>query len=314
MKTLSKKIKQWSAAASIALLASTAALPVQSAPSLYSFREVANPMDAMFTQLLGVNNNGVIAGYYGDGTTVANHGFTLITPNHFFNENVPNAVQTQVIGINNAGKTGGFFVDQNQVTHGFVKDHKGPFVTLDAPGTAFNQILGVNDVGESAGYSSTDPAGETLQQAFIHSAANGFTYVQLNVSGIGNSQATGINDAHIVCGFYEDAGGNTVGFLWDKKNNWHKTLNFPGANFTQALGLNNAGQVVGVYSTDGGATTHGFVYSKQSQYISIDEPNSMNLSATLVNGINDRGQLVGFYMDAANDTVGFVATPKTPLW
>jgi hypothetical protein len=32
---------------------------------------------------------------------------------------------------------------------------------------------------------------------------------------------------------------------------------------------------------------------------------------TVVNGINDKGQLVGFYMDAKTHTDGLVATPAT---
>jgi hypothetical protein len=31
---------------------------------------------------------------------------------------------------------------------------------------------------------------------------------------------------------------------------------------------------------------------------------------TVINGINDKGQLVGFYMDANKNTDGLVATPK----
>jgi probable HAF family extracellular repeat protein len=248
---------------------------------------------------------------------VPNNGFTLTLTGHhllpnFTSENFPNATQTQVISINNLSKTGGFYVDAQGQTHGFIRDNNGVYQKIDAPKTAFNQILGVNDLGESAGYSSTDPTGATIQKAFIHNSA-GFVYVPLKAPSIGNSQATGINDANIVSGFYVDANGNNFGFLWDTNNKTIKSLQYPKANFTQALGINNAGQVVGVYSMDNGATTHGFVY-KQGQYTRVDEPNSANLSATLINGINDRGEIVGFYTDKAGDTVGFIGTPKTPLW
>jgi hypothetical protein len=53
---------------------------------------------------------------------------------------------------------------------------------------------------------------------------------------------------------------------------------------------------------------HGFVYSKK-KYQTIDDP-SGNGTMTVVNGINDLGQLVGFYVDKDNNTDGLVATPK----
>jgi len=34
---------------------------------------------------------------------------------------------------------------------------------------------------------------------------------------------------------------------------------------------------------------------------------------TVVNGINDKGQLVGFYLDAKGHTDGFVANPRSAL-
>ena len=33
-------------------------------------------------------------------------------------------------------------------------------------------------------------------------------------------------------------------------------------------------------------------------------------AATLLNGVNDLGQLVGFYTNGAGNTIGLVATPK----
>jgi hypothetical protein len=56
---------------------------------------------------------------------------------------------------------------------------------------------------------------------------------------------------------------------------------------------------------------HGFVYDEVTQtYQSIDDPNG--IGTTAINGINDNGQLVGFYVDANNNTDGLVtsATPE----
>ncbi len=39
----------------------------------------------------------------------------------------------------------------------------------------------------------------------------------------------------------------------------------------------------------------------------INDPNG--IGATTLNGVNDRGELVGFYTDSAGNTDGLLATP-----
>lgn len=55
----------------------------------YTFQTVIDPADPNFTQLLGVNNSGVIAGYFGDGAAVFNNGFTLVLPNSYTPAKLP---------------------------------------------------------------------------------------------------------------------------------------------------------------------------------------------------------------------------------
>ena len=276
-----------------------AAPPAFSALIPHKFQEVAYPGDT-FTQLLGINTAGTIAGYHG---MDVNKGFTLTLPSAFTSENYPNSAQTQVIGINTAGDTAGFYVDANGVVSGFTVI-KGTFATANAPGTNFNQILGLNNVGELAGYSSLDPAGETMQRAFVRQSNGSYVYLP-QPTGTGNSQATGINDAHTVVGFYVDANDNNHGFI--VVGGVQSTLDFPGSIFTQALGINNAGQVVGQYQDVTGGT-HGFLYTNGA-FQSVDEP-AGKPGTTLVNGINDLGQIVGFFEDAQGNTVGFVGTAE----
>jgi hypothetical protein len=48
--------------------------------------------------------------------------------------------------------------------------------------------------------------------------------------------------------------------------------------------------------------------SKTATYSSVDAPNETGF--TLVNGVNDKGMLVGFTMPTSTTASGFVATPK----
>lgn len=272
--------------------------PYDSTSNPYSIQLLASPHDPTFTQLLGINDHGTIAGYDGSGQTVdgtlhPNKGFTLTLPASFTPENYPNSVQTQVIGIDNRGDTDGFYVDGAGVTHGFL-DRNGTFTNVDLPGTTFNQLLGLNNRGDAAGYFQ-DAQGQN--HAYVRDAHGTFL-----VPPIPNSQATGINDRGVVIGFTQPTTTTSSGFI--AHNNTVTLLNYPGSTFTQALGENNEGQVVGTYN-DAQGTAHGFVY-RYGTFQTVDVPGS---SGTVVNGINNAGRLVGFFTDAAGNTVGFVGTP-----
>jgi hypothetical protein len=115
--------------------------------SRFHFRTINFPNDT-FTQLLGINDEEMIAGYHGAATNV---GFVFSSRNSFTLENFPNAAQTQVIGINNQGYTDGFYIDAAGINHGFL-DINGTFTTVDFPGTKLNQLLGLNNLEQAAGY------------------------------------------------------------------------------------------------------------------------------------------------------------------
>ena len=101
------------------------------APELQLPKVVLGDPNGPFTQLLGINNSDVIAGYH---NFHQNQGFTLVLPNAFTTENFPNSMMTQVIGINNSLTTDGFYVDNSGITHGFFRTSNGTFTTVDYPG------------------------------------------------------------------------------------------------------------------------------------------------------------------------------------
>jgi hypothetical protein len=117
----------------------------------YTFQTVKYPGDPYFTQLLGINNNDVIAGYHGgsQNSMDPNNGFTLVLPDHFTSEDYPKSIQTQVTAINDQTptKTVGFYIAEcgdSTCNHGF-EYAAGVYTTVDFPGQPFNQLLGQND-------------------------------------------------------------------------------------------------------------------------------------------------------------------------
>jgi probable HAF family extracellular repeat protein len=289
-------------------LAALVGLPVSALAQIsYTFQTVNFPTDS-FTQLLGINDFGEIAGYHGSGLTDhPNQGFTLALPKTFTTENFPGAVQTQVIGINNDSSTAGFYIDTKGNNHGFLKAGSS-FSTVDFPATTsapkVNQLLGLNSHSQSAGFYN-DAAGNP--HGYIH---DNLAFLVFTIAGATSATATGVNETGQVSGFYTDSANVTHAFLLN--NGPFTILNFPGATATQAFGLNNEGQVVGSY-TDSAGMIHGFIWTDGKFEGPVDDPSGVG--ATMINGINDGAVIVGFSGACVTAPVGattcngFVGTP-----
>jgi hypothetical protein len=284
-------------------------------PGSYSFRTVNDAADPTFNQLLGVNDDGVIAGYFGSGAQGhPNKGYRVVGgASSFVNENVPDTVQTQVTAIDNRGVTVGFSSTMNNANQ--VNDNTGfvdlggsfrpvAFPTKDNANPQVNQLLGVNDADVAVGF-YTDGAGDDhgYEYNIDHRSFHAVT-----VPGSTSSTAAAINDRGDVAGFATNAAGATDGFLLTEDGKL-TGLAYPGASMTQALGVNDHREVVGVYQvgSGGNAQTHGFTWTAKGGFKTVDDPNGMG--ATTVNGVNDEGVLVGFYTDANGNTDGMLATP-----
>ena len=97
----------------------------------------------------------------------------------------------------------------------------------------------------AAGYSQ-DVAGVQHPYTVTSNGMGGFTFTNMNPPGSTTGQATSINDAGKVGGFFTDALGVTHGFL--DSAGIFTPFDAPRAAFTQILGLNNLGQFVGDYT------------------------------------------------------------------
>lgn len=308
--------KKIAAALGLCGLLSVAAVTAYATP--YTYIRIVDPANPTFTQALGINSSNVIVGY-GNATNFDGFQVTApFAPGNFTRENYPNPspppprLFTQVIGIDGPGDTVGFYVTNPSVgtTSGFGKAAGGSFFTINQPGFVFNQVLGVNQAGnEIAGYSSGDPAGMTGQQAFTATGPffTSFTNINALLPSNFNSQATGVNNAGTVVGFYQyDSTGDFSAFM-DKAGAISSFL-FPGSLSTQALGINDKGNIVGDYVASNG-DVFGFL-DDGGLFTTLDPFGSTSVTS---NGINDAGRIVGFYTSANGDTVGFVtAVPEPP--
>jgi hypothetical protein len=280
----------------------------------YAFQTLNNAHDVTFNQLLGINDNGKIAGYLGSGMAGhPNKGYRLLPPysqGSYINENFPGSAQTQVTALNNGGVTVGFWVNGKGANHGFYAINGRHFHQVDFPTTNnanphFDQLLGVNDSDVAVGV-YTD--GQMNNHGYSYNIAT-HRFRPINVSGDTDVTAAAINDLGDVAGFAKNSAGTTEAFL-KQSNGRLIRLNFPGASATQAFGVNNGDEVVGQYTvgTENNPPTHGFVWAPGLGFQNVDDPKGVG--ATTINGVNDRGDLVGFYTDASGNTDGLLATPQ----
>jgi probable HAF family extracellular repeat protein len=185
------------------------------------------------------------------------------------------------------------------------------FTAIDFPGAtvgtssskinAREQIVGgwfeVNEVNRSKCTPPELP--ELVSHGFLLDKG---LFATIDVPGLRFTAALGINNRRQIVGGYQDIVCRRHGFLWD--NGVFTTIDVPGSKETTAHGINNHGQIVGHYLDANGMSgdhcerdlhgCHGFLLDHGvfiTIDITIDEPAS---SGTIVSGINNHGQIVGY--------------------
>jgi hypothetical protein len=324
MNTVTRKARIWLSAGAVAAAGALAAGVALAAPAgaaqadstiHYSFRTIDNNKDVTFNQLLGIDDDGVIAGYFGSGTLPAhpNKGYVLLPRYHqsdYINENFPHSVQTQVTGLNNVGNTVGFWANSAGANFGFYTTgrhfHEVNFPTVHNASPQVDQLLGINNHGVAVGFFVNNA---NLQRGFEYNIhTHKFSRVFTHDHGQGPSlQAAAINNAGVIAGSFVTKGGVTDGFVLAGRR--FTKLAVPGATMTQAFGINDSGRVVGAYTVGSGsnAKSYGFTWKRGQGFRTVNDPNGVG--QTVINGINDHGDLVGFYTDSQGNVDGFLAKP-----
>ncbi|MGP0105015.1 cadherin-like domain-containing protein [Rhodoblastus sp.] len=181
------------------------------------------------------------------------------------------------------------------------------FTTIDEPqaGTTFTVANGINDQGQIVGtYSGGTPDG------FLDDGGT-FTTID-DPAATSGTQALGINNAGQIVGVSQVSGNGQIvvrGFLYSDGAYTPISDPYTGGPVSYAQGINDGGQIVGYYF-DGFGGEHGFLYNA-GVYTTIDDPLASDpagaqYAETRALGINDAGQIVGFYTDSAENFHGFL--------
>jgi uncharacterized membrane protein len=219
---------------------------------------------------------------------------------------------TVVFGIDENGRTVGGYVDNRGRLHGFLRDQEA-FTVIDFPGAAATFVSRINAKGQIVGAYSEDKNTPALKSPHGFLLDKG-VFTKIDVPGASETRPFGINNAGQIVGEYVDEARRSHGFLLN--NGVYTTIDAPSGTSTWATDIDDHGRIVGI-SFGGAAGTiaasvRGFLRDAQGAFTPIDAPaappppGQPELPTTQPFGINDRGQIVGGYADAAGVFHGFL--------
>ena len=301
------------ALATIAVLCFSAPLPAQTRGFIPINPPGAGTRADQGTTAIAINQNGVVAGYYGD-DNYAFHGFVRSTEGVITEFDAPGLINTMVSGINSSGQIVGHGIYNSIEYLGFLRAPGGGINGFRAPSAIVTYPTGINDSGEIAGFYYT---GDYVYHGFIATVSSGtFSYTlfdEPNASKIPTfgTHVNGINANGVVVGYYEDATVGAIrGFTRDREGNF-ASFDAPGAGTGQGYGsipfsINASGEIVGYYS-DSNAVLHGFYRDALGNVIDFDPPGSVQ---TFAYSINDNGDVVGYWAPNFQGTRGFLREPS----
>jgi uncharacterized membrane protein len=273
------------------------ALPVLAAT--YEFKTI-NPFSSVETSARGINDAGDVVGDFADAalTTAGSESGFLRHNGKYTKINFPGARDTDANGISENGDIVGTY-DLVSGDHGYVLSH-GKYKALPDPPNqdGFPDFNAINEEGDIVGVLTPNVTGGN--KGFVLDDGH---YTTIDC-GLYQTEANGINDDGDIVGECTDTSEH--GFLL--RGGKFYLIDFPGAacDGTIAKGISEAGSIVGTY-TDASCVDHGFKvtnFPKNPTWTTIDAPAG---GATTLNGVNERGDVVGSTNGITQDSIGFKA-------
>jgi hypothetical protein len=271
----------------------------------------------------GLNNRGTIVTFGFDPDSGADVGAFYSASGLLTTFTVPGSFDTDARGVNNSDTVVGtydtFGFPQEA---GFVRRADGGISTYLFPGSQVTEFDGINDAGTVLGFqfTSASNSGQFLLQR------NG----KVRSIPVPAGHAPGeigwvaLNNDETLLGSRFDATTGAISTLI-AHDRTIETVDIPGANDILPGTINNAGEVSGTYDFRGPTffVSHGFVRSRKGHVATVDYKfdwpvtETVNLfgpvdltflsdSGTVVNAINDRGQLIGY---ASAQYLGIIKSP-----
>ena len=207
--------------------------------------------------------------------------------------------------INSRADIAGTLSQEGGFSGGFILFGDGRFSQpLSYPGAMQTSLIGINDDRETCGfYIGSDGA----PHGFLDSHG---TLTSYDVVGSISTTVTGVNNSGDFAGNYQSPTGIFLEGYVSLGGNF-SSIDIPGEVGTVAGGINNPGQVVGFSLDQNFFTTHGFLRAQNGALTyPIDYPGT-DVAGTDPEAINDRGVVVGNWIDNSGIEHGLVVQMST---
>lgn len=247
---------------------------------------------------MGIDSSGDISGFYAD--TVSSYQGFILSKGSFTSVSYPGQVSTFLEGMNDVGQIAGTsWISNNSSYFNFVYNFQDQtFTELKTPPGSITFSNAINDGGTVVGY--TLLVARTV--GFEYSLNSGKFKLILPVN-VAFAEPFGITARGQVVGrvaLHNGQFSDSVVF----EGGQYRILNIPGVQ-AAVSGINPAGTAyVGGY---GGIPSSAFIYANKI-FTTLQFPGAI---VTYANGVNNAGQVVGSFTDAAGFTHGFLYSPSS---
>jgi uncharacterized membrane protein len=178
---------------------------------------------------------------------------------------------------------------------------RNKFKTIDAPSVPLGSTFanGINNSGQVVGTVST----ELSTTGFLDDAGSFTTFQYPGTL----TYASAINNSGQITGFIQAFGINEEGFLYNDSTFTIAVIPANSASYTVFSAINSSGQALANVSGPPNIPSGIYLWDKG---ISTQVPLSITGATQIyANGLNDRGQIVGYYTDSSQRFHPFLATP-----
>ena len=245
------------------------------------------------TLALGINDHGRITGYFKDKSGW--HGFIRQQNAVFSTFDAPGAAgNTFAFGISNKGEIVGRARLANGEDVGFLRKPNGEVNTFSVPGARVTQAYGINEQSQVVGTYSDG----IRFHGFLRSPSGQVD--SIDVPGATYTTARGINNRGQIVGHYQTNDG-WHGFRRDPDGTI-TTIDviLPGGTpfETRLTGIDSLGRVAGYTTKQNVPGNVGLVTDRQGSVTALRVPSSTGPEGSQAYGINEKGQIVGYFTDS----------------
>ncbi len=284
---------------------------------------LGSPQGAAGTTINGINNNGSVVGFgVSNSGAITNFAGPPGTPTIL---NIGGSTSAMANGINDSNQVVGTVNGQAFL---LFNNYQNLSMLTPASGATSEVAAGINNGGLIVGQYTTSNG--SLTPGFLYNDGAYTTLMPVSpVGGVLAVNAQGINNHGIVAGFYSTDNTTTPvdgnepqhGFLYNSNTGKYTLVPDPtvpaGQTFftVQLLGINDHGIVAG-YVQDANGDQFGLLYnSNTNTYSYLNDPDAVSVGGivtTQITGINNSGEITGFFVNSNGLAEGFVAVQSVP--